>query len=605
MASFMKDLGAYQVRRLMDEHTCSLTFKNSRVNSTWLARHYISTIRAMPTIKLMEFKKLVKEQLGVEVSRFQCKRAKEKVYDILVGDSKSEYALMWAYADELRRSNKGSTVQMMVQRPIPTDPSVFDRFYVCFEAVRIGFMKGCRPIICVDGCFLKTVAKGQLLTAIGRDWNDQMFPLAWAVVQVESHDTRSWFLKLLKEDLNITYGFGWTIISDQQKGLVPAIAELLPNAEHRMCARHIYANWGGSHKGPKIQKQFWIIAKSTTEADFRMNIQELQKMSPHAYEDLPKRPNPRHWCKAFFNPMVKCDIVDNKLCEAFNGRILEARCKTIYSMLEDIRKLVIERIHTQRFSCEKWKKGFGPRIVKKLDENLKLSKYCHIGWNGEDGYQITAWGIQYVVDIKKMTCDCRAWQLTGISCCHAICALLDNAKQVGGNSSAIEERTKTMDELSAATGPRGCSVDLSATPGTIPRKRSRTTRSCIVMNPNHNPNKKSTGIRFDSNEESSSTETSVHDLQSAAAEVGAIRERIQSSLPIFLRSCRSGSYRREDRAIASNLSPSSTHLTSILTTQWSGSDIIQESEEFQVQIQGIRGSCGYRRRGSLGVGFLG
>ncbi|PKI67808.1 hypothetical protein CRG98_011781 [Punica granatum] len=82
----------------------------------------------------MEFKKLVKEQLGVEVSRFQCKTAKKKVNDLLVGDSKVEYALMWDYADELRRSNRGSTVHMMVQRPIPTDLSVFDRFYVCFKA---------------------------------------------------------------------------------------------------------------------------------------------------------------------------------------------------------------------------------------------------------------------------------------------------------------------------------------------------------------------------------------------------------------------------------------------------------------------------------------
>ncbi|PKI46748.1 hypothetical protein CRG98_032888 [Punica granatum] len=39
-----------------------------------------------------------------------------------------------------------------------------------------------------------------------------------AIVQSETFDTWKWFLNLLKEDLNITDGFGWAIISDQQKG---------------------------------------------------------------------------------------------------------------------------------------------------------------------------------------------------------------------------------------------------------------------------------------------------------------------------------------------------------------------------------------------------
>lgn len=43
-------------------------------------------------------------------------------------------------------------------------------------------------------------------------------------------------------DLEITDGGGWAFMSDKQKGLIPALAELMPHAEHRMCARHIYAN---------------------------------------------------------------------------------------------------------------------------------------------------------------------------------------------------------------------------------------------------------------------------------------------------------------------------------------------------------------------------
>lgn len=70
----------------------------------------------------------------------------------------------------------------------------------------------------LDGCFLKGISKGQLLVAIANDGNNQMFPIAWAVVGTESRETWTWFLRILKSDLDINdEGEGLTIISDMQK----------------------------------------------------------------------------------------------------------------------------------------------------------------------------------------------------------------------------------------------------------------------------------------------------------------------------------------------------------------------------------------------------
>ena len=41
---------------------------------------------------------------------------------------------------------------------------------------------------------------GQLLCAVGRDGNDNMFPLAMAIVDIEEKISWKWFLKLLFED---------------------------------------------------------------------------------------------------------------------------------------------------------------------------------------------------------------------------------------------------------------------------------------------------------------------------------------------------------------------------------------------------------------------
>ena len=77
--------------------------------------------------------------------------------------------------------------------------------------------RGCRRIIGLDGCFLKGQCKGELITTIGRDENNQVFPIAWAVVDVENKANWKWFLELLCDDLGLQLGGGLSIISDQHK----------------------------------------------------------------------------------------------------------------------------------------------------------------------------------------------------------------------------------------------------------------------------------------------------------------------------------------------------------------------------------------------------
>ena len=99
----------------------------------------------------------------------------------------------------------------------PDEKTYFDRFYVCFHGLKEGWKLGCRRIIALDGCFLKKPNQGEILTAVGRDGNNHIFPVAWVVVTVENKDNWSWFLNLLGEDLEIPFGQGLTLMSDQHK----------------------------------------------------------------------------------------------------------------------------------------------------------------------------------------------------------------------------------------------------------------------------------------------------------------------------------------------------------------------------------------------------
>nr|GMC79865.1 uncharacterized protein LOC109176417 [Ipomoea batatas] len=68
--------------------------------------------------------------------------------------------------------------------------------------------------------------------------------------------------------------------------------------------------------------------------------------------DLERYP-PRLWRKAFFRITIKCDIVDNNFCEAFNVTFVKARVKPIIPMLEGIRVGLIKMIAKKKKTVER------------------------------------------------------------------------------------------------------------------------------------------------------------------------------------------------------------------------------------------------------------
>lgn len=89
---------------------------------------------------------------------------------------------------------------------------IFQRMYVCFAALKKGFIQGCRPVVGLDGCHIKGPHPGQLLCAIGIDANNGMYPIAYAIVEIENRCTWTWFLEILINDLRIDNGLSWVIM---------------------------------------------------------------------------------------------------------------------------------------------------------------------------------------------------------------------------------------------------------------------------------------------------------------------------------------------------------------------------------------------------------
>ncbi|XP_074323301.1 uncharacterized protein LOC141660233 [Apium graveolens] len=256
-----------------------------------------------------------------------------------------------------------------------TDDSVntFKRIYICYEALKQGWKLGCRPILGIDGCFLKNVCGGQLLSAVGRDANNNMYPVAIAVVETESTDSWRWFLQLLKDDLSLGNGHAFTFFSDQQKGLVAAMKELLSRAKHRLCTRHLYNNFKKRFPQVTVKHCFWTAACATYPTLYHKAMKLLQRVSKNAYDEL-SRLEPKSWSKAFFDIHSFVDNVENNMSECFNNWIINERYMPLLNIIQEIHFKIMRRIRINRDSMAYRDLPICPRIKHKLDAAINASR---------------------------------------------------------------------------------------------------------------------------------------------------------------------------------------------------------------------------------------
>ncbi|PWA78394.1 Zinc finger, PMZ-type [Artemisia annua] len=250
---------------------------------------------------------------------------------------------------------------------------------------------------------------------------------------------KSWMLKLVSA--RIAFKFQKPIMDTHRlklkdlkekvksdlKGLIPAIDAVLPNAEHRLCARQVLTNWQRRFPGDTLKSMFWKVAHSTTKRQMLDALDEILTFAGQDSKDNLLTIDPSYWFKAFFNTYIKCDANQNNHCEAFNGveKIIEARHKAIYSLSEVTRKFVMQRLGDRKKIGQKWDHEFGPEIIKKLEKEGKFYHQWEIIFNGDDAYEVSNGLYQHVVRLLATECSCGRWQLSGIPCCHVICCILD------------------------------------------------------------------------------------------------------------------------------------------------------------------------------------
>ena len=178
---------------------------------------FVRDIANDPSLKIEVLKKAVKKKYNVNVGDQQLYRAKSKAKTMIQGEHKQQYWRLRDYCATLMLKNPGLVAIVVTERfPIYQNP-IFKRMFVMFSAQKDGFISACTPVIGLDACHLKCALGGQLMAAVGRDANNQMYPLAMALVESECKDSWGWFLEILTNHIGKPNERGWIFISDRQK----------------------------------------------------------------------------------------------------------------------------------------------------------------------------------------------------------------------------------------------------------------------------------------------------------------------------------------------------------------------------------------------------
>ncbi|KAL4556249.1 hypothetical protein LXL04_038894 [Taraxacum kok-saghyz] len=345
----------------------------------------IDLVESNPTVPLRSIQDQVQKKLQIGVSIYKIQRVKVSATMEVVGDYTKQYQVLRDYLLELQATNECTTVKV----DVVSDPDLsstnrqFKRVYVCLGSLKKGFKAGVREYLGLDGAFMKGPFPGQILTAVGVDSNNGIYPVAYAIVEAETRHSWTWFLQCLQDDLDLYSNSNFTFISNRQKGILPAVSQVFPQAEHRFCLSHIHENMRKFWKTTEYKDHLWKCAAATTVSEFENCMTELSHFDREAFKWLKKIP-PQHWARSHFSGRAGTDILLNNLCEVFN-------------------------------MMDKAQGPLTPTGSKFLEKNRLDSVQYRARWNGTAKYEVYGpWHDQHVVDMGEMTCTCRKWELNGI-----------------------------------------------------------------------------------------------------------------------------------------------------------------------------------------------
>ena len=356
--------GTWRISRVGKEHSCATaegSGSHRQLTSKFIANRLCNAIKLQPTLSASELALYIFEVFQYRVKYGKAWRAREEAMKLIYGEWGEAYVRLPTLLQAIKQRNPSMVyhIDTHPDRVVNVDgvtKKIFMRAFWCFGP-SIEAFKHCRPVLAIDATFLTGKYGGALMTALSADAEDQLVPLAFALVEKENSRDWCWFIDLVRRVV-VGQHREVCIISDRHTGIMNAMRTPvpgLPPVHHRWCMRHFSANFHKAGADKHQTKELLRICQIDEKWIFERDVEALRQRIPEGprkwLED--ELLDKDKWSRAYDRNGRRWGYMTTNMAEQFN------------SVLVGVRKLPVTAIVSFTFmKCNDY-------FVNRHDEALK------------------------------------------------------------------------------------------------------------------------------------------------------------------------------------------------------------------------------------------
>ena len=491
----------WTIRTLTTPHTCRAPTNrtdHAQLTAEVIAHLIRDDIREDVTKSISDIRSIVRAHFRGIITKYnRLWRGRELAIERMFGSWEDSYSILTPLLQAIATSNPGTKWGVLSEPTMREGYRLFKAaawaYGLCVAAV-----SHLRPIITIDACFLSGRYQGRLLIACGYDAENQLLPLAFALVEKESSQTWGWFMRWLRQEV-IGFGRFMCVVSDRHKGIKKVFTdrdggwwEDGGECVHRLCTQHVAENLMRKVHDKEVCNVFKILVKKKKPRVYEEYMRILQKKCPEAipyldkvgkYNDNDDTEAPKPW-KIFqaFDGGARWGIMTTNGSESLNNVFKKSRMLPVVALVEDtFHKLVDWFREIREIAVGRIQEGliFSRRVegllVRRGNKCLLMMVRSYGQTRGEydvmvkdesvHWYDELTGQIKYSYEIFKykvvvhnennVECTCQKPQLTGIPCAHVLAVCRNRKFDANGFVSPFYSMNKLVETWSGNFHPYG------------------------------------------------------------------------------------------------------------------------------------------------------
>ncbi|XP_058761084.1 uncharacterized protein LOC131634432 [Vicia villosa] len=326
-ASYRKRSDAWVIGSISQQHTCvnsNMCQDHTKLSYDLIYQEILPLINGDPSLKVKTIISHIVIAYNYTPSYIKAWIAKTKVIQIVYGNWEGSFKKLPRYLTTLQ-TYAPDTVSILETLPAHAldgtrvqGNEIFHRLFWAFQPCIRGFSY-CKPILQIDGTWLCGKYKGTMLMVVAQDGNNNIFRVAFAIVEGETAAGWSFFLRNLRK--YVAPQPDLCLISNRHASIESAYNNSdngwqHPSSTHVYCIRHIAQHFMREIKDRHLRKTLVNAGYTLTQPTFQHYQSEIVMSNPDAGSWIDNLSREK-WTRAYDNS-VRWGHMTTILVESMN-----------------------------------------------------------------------------------------------------------------------------------------------------------------------------------------------------------------------------------------------------------------------------------------------